>query len=111
MSDYTEAKDIAFRTISLLTFSSILNHFRSHVAHRPTSFVGLEGDWLVEVKREPEVYDERLKVGKIDENILRLEVAVDDICLVDISNPLEDLLQQIRDDVRLTYLFLLKEGH
>lgn len=36
---------------------------------------------------------------------------MNNVCLVDISNSLEYLSQQIGDDVRLAYLLLFEEGH
>lgn len=52
--------------------SGILDHLRSHVTHRPATLVGLRSYGIVEVEGEPEVDDEGLQIGQIDENILRL---------------------------------------
>ena len=72
-------------------FSSVFNHLWCHVAHSSTAFIGHGSDSVVEIEGEAEVDDEWLQIGQIDEDVLRFEVSMNHVCLVDILQALQDL--------------------
>jgi hypothetical protein len=84
----SKTKQIAFSSIGFLMFSSIFNHLWSHVAHSSTAFIGHGSDSVVEIERKSEVDDEWLQIGQIYEYVLRFEVSMNYVCLVDIPQTL-----------------------
>lgn len=94
MRDDAKTKQIAFSSISFFMFSSIFNHLRSHVAHSSTAFIGHRSNSVIEIERKPEIDDKWLQIGQIYEYVLRFEVSMNYVCLVDIPQALQNLSQK-----------------
>lgn len=108
---YTVTKHIAFVIVRLLVVTTVLYHLRSHVTHSTTTLVTLTANSLVHKQRQTEVYYTRLVRSQVYKNVLRLQVPVDNVGLVDIPNSLENRSQKRHNNSRVVQLLLLPESH
>ena len=90
---------------------TVLDHLGSHITHRTTSFIVLDVHLLVQHQRQTEVYYARTKCCSINQDVLGLQIPMNYLSVMDVSDPLHDHLQQWHNYSRISHLLLLPKVH